>query len=390
MKILHLCLANFYIDKFSYQENLLPKYHKQIGYDVEIIASLVTFDKDGKISLLKKASKYKNEHGIKVTRLEYRKSILSQKLRQYIGTYEEISKARPDIIFIHGCQFVDIKYVVEYIKQNPRVKVFVDNHADFNNSAKNWISKNLLHKYLWKRCAHMIEPYTERFYGVLPARMDFLIDVYELPREKVDLLVMGADDEIVMQVQQSNNRKDLRDKLNIQDDEFLIITGGKIDHNKKEVFNLMKAINNIISNKVKLIVFGSVIPEYKNEFSSLISEYVKYIGWLNTTETYSYFNSADLIIFPGLHSVLWEQAVGMGKPCIFKYIPGFNHVDIGGNCRFIYEDSVEEIEKVILEIINNKSEFEKMKDIAEKRGMELFSYQNIARKSLSLTDVYVK
>ena len=44
MKILHLMLACFYIDKYSYQENYLPKYHKKQGHDVEIIASLFTFE----------------------------------------------------------------------------------------------------------------------------------------------------------------------------------------------------------------------------------------------------------------------------------------------------------------------------------------------------------
>ena len=43
MKIMHLMLSSFYIDNYSYQENLLPKYHKKLGYEVEIVASLFTF-----------------------------------------------------------------------------------------------------------------------------------------------------------------------------------------------------------------------------------------------------------------------------------------------------------------------------------------------------------
>ena len=29
MKIVHLCLGCFYIDNYSYQENMLPKFHKE-------------------------------------------------------------------------------------------------------------------------------------------------------------------------------------------------------------------------------------------------------------------------------------------------------------------------------------------------------------------------
>ena len=48
MKVLHICLSCLYIDRYSYQENLLPKYHKTLGYDVEILASLDIYDETGK------------------------------------------------------------------------------------------------------------------------------------------------------------------------------------------------------------------------------------------------------------------------------------------------------------------------------------------------------
>ena len=43
----------------------------------------------------------------------------------------------------------------------------------------------------------MINPYVNKFYGVLPARVDFLINEYKLPKNKVELLVMGADDDCI-------------------------------------------------------------------------------------------------------------------------------------------------------------------------------------------------
>ena len=48
MKVLHICLACFFPDNYSYQENMLPKFHKELGYDVEVIASLASFDRNGK------------------------------------------------------------------------------------------------------------------------------------------------------------------------------------------------------------------------------------------------------------------------------------------------------------------------------------------------------
>ncbi len=72
MKILHVCLACFYIDGYSYQENMLPKFHKKMGYEVEIIASTLSFDGHGNSCNIRPGV-YDNEYGIRVTRLPYRK-----------------------------------------------------------------------------------------------------------------------------------------------------------------------------------------------------------------------------------------------------------------------------------------------------------------------------
>jgi 1,2-diacylglycerol 3-alpha-glucosyltransferase len=121
-----------------------------------------------------------------------------------------ISSLNPDIIFTHGCQFLDIKHIARYAKLHPKVKVYVDNHSDFSNSARNFLSKNILHKIIWRYCANLIEPYTTKFYGVLPARVDFLKNIYKIPRDKVELLVMGADDEKVEEASKPNVRLQIR------------------------------------------------------------------------------------------------------------------------------------------------------------------------------------
>lgn len=382
-KILHLCLASFYIDGFSYQENLLPKYHKKMGYDVEIIASLFTFDENGKASYLEKLKPYVNEDGIKVTRLEYKKSVFGKILRRYQGTYDAIIESKPDIIFIHGSQFLDIDKVVKYHKKYPNTKIYVDNHADFSNSARNFLSKNILHKIIWRKCAQLIEPYTTKFYGVLPARVKFLNNMYGIPKEKIELLVMGADDEKVIEAEKIAVKNSIRKKYNINKSDFLIVTGGKIDNAKKQTLLLMQAVQKISDEKVKLIVFGSVIPELKDEITKLIDgNKVQYVGWVESDESYDYFAAADLVVFPGRHSVFWEQVVGQGIPMIVKWWEGTTHIDIGGNVVFLYEDSSDEIQDQIYELLNDKATYNQMNKVAKSNKKKDFLYTEIARKSL--------
>lgn len=384
MKILHICLGCFFPDNFSYQENLLPKFHKELGYEVEVIASLVTFDKNGKGVFLSSGSTYQNEYDIKVTRLDNKKPLkLYRKMKRFIGTYDAIEQASPDIMFIHGCQFMDMDQVVKYLKAHTSVVVYVDNHADFSNSGTNFFSKSILHKGFWKHTAQMIEPYTTKFYGVLPARVDWLINMYGLPKEKCELLVMGADDDKVSEAANPEIRNSIRRKYGVSDDDFLIMTGGKIDPWKKQTLLLMEAVAKIENPKVKLLVFGSVSPELKEEFEKLcISNKVIYAGWIKSDVSYSYVAASDLMAFPGRHSVFWEQVCGQGKPMIVKYWEGTTHVDLGGNVEFLYKDSVDEIYNKITEIISNPQKYQAMKEVAESKGMEMFSYKKIAKRAV--------
>lgn len=385
MRILHICLCGPVTDNWNYQDNMITKYHKKLGHSVTIVSSQWIWNKEGMLSKCEETD-YINNDGVRMNRLQIKgKDDFNRKLKRYDGVYKAISNIQPDIIFVHGCQFLDLMMVVKYIKKNKNVKVYVDNHADLSNSATNWISKNILHKVLWKFCAKRIEPYTTKFYGVLPSRVDFLIDLYKIPEEKVELLVLGADDDKVIEAKSNNIRDNIRKEYGIKSGDFLIITGGKIDFAKKQTLLLMQAVKRLNRKDVKLIVFGSVIEELKANINNFCDgEMIQYIGWIEPTESYKYFASSELVVFPGRHSVFWEQVVGLGIPMIVKHWAGTTHIDIGGNCKFLYKDSVDEIQEIIKEIVNNQVLYEKMKKLAIEKGMEKFSYKEIAKRSIQI------
>lgn len=383
MKIVHICLCGPVTDDWNYQDNLLTKYHAKLGYEVSIITSQWVWNQKGEL-VTDRRTEYINSDGVFIKRLKIKgKNNFYKKFKRFENFQETLNTINPDILFVHGCQFLDIDLIVRYIRKNSHIKVFVDNHADFSNSATNLISKNILHKLIWKSRAKLIEPYVEKFYGVLPARVDFLVDIYKINKEKVELLVMGADDEKVQGAQENITKKDLRGNFDIKEDDFLIVTGGKIDIAKSQTLLLMKAICEIPNEKVKLLVFGSVAKELKEEFNSLIDNTrIYYAGWIKPEETYDYFAIADLIVFPGRHSVFWEQAVGQGIPMVVKYWEGTTHIDVGGNVNFIFNDTVDEMIEKIVNITQNKKKYINMKKVAMEKGLERFSYKEIAKKSV--------
>lgn len=382
-KIVHVMLCGPVNDSWNYQDNMLTKYHKKMGYEVTMITSQWIWDECGK---LKKTSKtrYVNADGVNVIRLPIlHNDDFGRKLKRYKGLYETIEFEKPNILFVHGISALDNTNIAKYCKKHPNVVMYVDSHTDFSNSATNILSRYILHGVIWRSVAQVLNPYTKKFYGVLPARVDFLTQIYHLPIDKCELLVMGADDDRVEEASQSQIRKNIREKYGIRDDEFLIMTGGKIDEWKTQTLLLMEAVKQINDNKIKLIVFGSIADKLKEKVEALVDgKKIQYIGWINAVDSYSYFSAADLVVFPGRHSVFWEQVVGQGIPMLCKYWEGTTHVDIGGNVDFLYEDSVDEIKCKIVGIVENTEHYNQMRAVAIQKGMEVFSYKLISERAI--------
>lgn len=382
MKIMHLCLASIYTDGFLYQENLLAKYHKKLNFDVEILTNCWMYDNNGQI-VMTEDSNYVNEDGVSIIRLKPKfKHKFSDKFIRYNHLLDALTKSKPDILFIHNLQFLDIDIVIKYLKENKNVIAYLDNHADLTNSAKTWLSKNILHKIIWRFNAKRIKPYIKKFYGVLPTRVDFLIKMYKLPPEKCELLIMGADDEMVSNSLKNNSRQIIRKKYKIEEDDFLIVSGGKIDMAKKEIIEFAKAVKSVNNKKIKFLIFGSIVNELKSELDSICDDNIIFIGWLNNIDSYNVFASADLVVFPGRHSVYWEQVVAQGIPLLCRYLPGVNHIDIGGNVLFMSKNNFDEYKEILNKLITDNEFYNLMKKSANKKTKNNFLYSRIAKKSI--------
>lgn len=385
MKILHVCLAAFYIDNYSYQENILPREHKKMGYQVEILASTETFI-DGINLGYTNSGMYFNEDNIQVTRIDYSKFLphqINKKLRIYKSVKTYLNQSKPEIVFFHDLQFWNVREFITFKKKNKNIKYYADCHTDFSNSAKTFLSKYLLHKLIYRSFVRKIDPYIKIHYGVLPSRCEFLAKMYGIDRSKIKLLVMGAEDEKVAFYTNNNTISQLKLKYGIND-ELVFLTGGKIDQHKFQVLNIMKAFKVIIEKsnlKIKLIVFGSLDDKIQSVFYNNLIKSIEYVGWVDSTKSYELMSISDILLFPGRHSVYWEQAIGMGKPLIVKKWDGLNHIDFGGNVEYFLNDKVEDYVKIIEDLIVNQR-YIKMKSIAESFKKNDFLYSEIAKKSI--------
>lgn len=391
MKILHCCLASFYIDNFGYQENILPKIHKIQGLEVEIIASTETYLSDKTLGYVE-AGSYLNEDDIPVTRIPYVKWLpfsLVKKLRIYNNLKQHLERIRPDIIFMHDVQFLSVFTVISYAKLFPNVRIYADCHTDHINSARGWLSKNILHKIVYKFAVKAVEPYVTKFWGVTPLRSQFLAEVYGVSPDKIDLLVMGFDDlgnpDLVDEQSRRLIRQKIRSKLGVLPSDVLLISGGKIDR-RKEIHTLLNALNIRNHKSIKLLLFGLPTPEMQDEISLLISKLANVInvGWCNQRQICEFLIASDLAFYPGTHSVAWEQTVGLGIPAVFKKWDGMEHVDLDGNCIMLDNNDVETLASVLSMLVESPEKLKSMTEIALSKGRDVFSYSKIAKRSIEV------
>lgn len=379
MKIVHIAPNSPYNDYWGYQDNLLPKYQRKLGHDVTVIITN-KMHKDGKIVEIPPVV-YELDDGVKIIRLKYKQYIhpVVTGVFSDLDVYDLLNDIQPDFIFYHGLVSYTIIGVIKYIKKNPKCKIVEDNHMDYNIGNKtNTLKEKIIRSWLRFLNRKSIK-YVSKVYGVTPWRKQYAEDYFKIPANKTDVLIMGADDEKMHIEKRRDLRKEVRDEYRIKPDDFLIVTGGKIDKNKK-IDVLMQACKEL--GNVKLLIFGNVENDIHKKFEELKkSKNIIYIGWIKSDEVYKYFYAADLVFFPGQHSVLWEQACASKVPCVFEKWDGMEHVNNGGNSDFVYPVNADNVKEKIKEL-RYTDKYYRMKQIAMTEKTDIYLYSRIAEKSL--------
>lgn len=391
MRIAHVCLAAFYIDGFGYQENILPRVHKAQGHEVAIIASTENYR--GTERVYKQPGSYVNEDGIAVRRLAYAPWVprrIAPKVRAYAGVIEALEEFAPELIFSHDAQFWNLPQVARYARQR-NIPLLADCHTDYVNSARGFVSRRILHGIYYRSIVRRADPDIARHWATLPARARFLEEVYGIDPGKIELLPFGADDSALTDERRAELRAGKRAELGIGPDERVFVTGGKLDMRKNihvliERFQALREAGEL--GGTRLLVFGQPDAQVAEAIACLPrNDFVTMLGWTPANDIPALLLAADAALFPGTHSVLWEEAIGLGLPTLFHRWPGMEHLDLGGNALFLDQAEPAALDAVLRDLSDRKSDtLAKLADQARIKGPAHFAYTAIARKAIGEWD----
>lgn len=314
-------LCELYIKNLEYQENLLVKYYGKHGHEVTVITSTYdsVFDYYNDQHDNSKPSRELEDHGARIIKLPFKFNIKG-KIKKYMDISTIVEEVQPDLLYIHDIM-PNMFEMLDYKKRNPHVKMIMDYHADYSNSANSWLSLNVLHKIIRKKLyMDPIRKHISKFYPVVPGSTKFLKEVYQIPESEMEVLPLGADVDLVAEIKATNARNELRSKLGISPNDKVIFTGGKFTPAKKTDL-LLEAFNEIKDDALHLIIVGDADEQNKNYKEKLLhlsadNPNIHYVGWQNNRGVYEHLAASDLAVFPASQSIVWQQALASHLPII--------------------------------------------------------------------------
>ena len=308
------------------------------------------------------------DYGAKIIKLPFKFNILG-KIKRYTDISKIVEDFQPDLLYVHDIM-PNMFEMLAYKKRNPHVKMIMDYHCDYSNSANNWLSLNVLHKIIRKyRYMDPIKKHISRFYPIVPGSTKFLNEVYGIPLDDMEVLPLGADVDLVAEIKQNNKRKELRENLNIPQDHKVIFSGGKFTPAKKTDL-LLEAFLEINRPDLHLIIVGDADEKnllYKNKLVDLSSNNpnIHWVGWQNNRGVYEHLVASDLAVFPASQSIVWQQALAAHLPLIVG--------DVGEQSLHYLNEF-----KAIIELEKNQITGENIKDAI----LETITDENLAEGKL--------
>jgi glycosyltransferase involved in cell wall biosynthesis len=231
--------------------------------------------------------------------------------------------------------------------------------------------------------------------------VDFLTDIYHIPREKIDYIEHGVPDFHKV------SPADVKKKFNFEDRKVLL-TFGLISRNKG-IETVINALPDVVRKYPELlyIISGKTHPEvikhsgeeYRSFLQRLVKEHEieKNVffnnAFLSEEKLFEYLSASDIYITPYLNeaqitSGTLSYAVGVGSAVVSTpYWHAQEILDEERGRLFGFKDSIQ-LSKVILELLDDEKNINDLRERAYEYGKKL-RWPIIGRQYLSLAEYLV-
>ena len=382
VKILHVCLASSYTEGMTYQDNMLATQNAADGHDVIVISDCTCYEK-GRIVPTQPEDRIL-ANGIRLARLPFDRiftRFVSDKLRKTKQLRPLIDQFAPDVILFHGCAGNELLTVAKYKEAHPHVKLYADSHEDFNNSARNFLSKNTLHRLFYKPIAHRALPWIDRIFYLTEETKHFMHFFYKIPEDKLEFYPLGGT--VFSSEERNEMRATKRNELGLGDNDILLCHSGKLDIHKRTE-SILTALSRIKSERLKLVIIGNIPDEMKPILKPLIEadKRVTFLGWKSGDELLKYLCACDMYVQPGSQSATMQNALCCGAPVMLY--PHISHTALiekyGMRDNSYFVKNADDIEQALKDIMANPEKLAVMGKNSLEFAEKVLDYRRLAAR----------
>ena len=193
----------------------------------------------------------------------------------------------------------------------------------------------------------------EKTYGNIISVSSFIMRQYyskgsSLPAERMKVVFNGINTDIFQKRKITIEERDnLRQRLNIAKDDFVLIFCGRIVPDKG-VKELITALEKIENPKIKLIIMGSSnfglgdYGSYPQEVKNMVNrnkDRIVFTGYINNSEVYQYHQIADIGVVPSMHNdpcpLSLFELIASGLPTIATRAGGMPEIGNSDTTLFV-------------------------------------------------------
>jgi glycosyltransferase involved in cell wall biosynthesis len=379
LKIVHLCLSCFYIDGYSYQENMLVRQHVMDGHEVVVIASTENLGSDRKLTYVK-PSVYAGTDGARVIRLPYRgwlPHVVMRKLRMHPGLARILESEKPDAVLFHGLSGFELLTAVRFKRRNANVRLYADSHEDARNSARN-LPGYLLHRFYYRPIIRHSVSHLDKVLCISTESLRFVQSMYGLAAASLEFFPLGgvipADDEYL------DRRTRTRASFGLRESDVLFVQTGKMTPAKK-LLQSLKAFSAVPAASHKLILAGSIDEDIRKEAEDGIAAdaRISFAGWMESEQLLDLLCAADVYLQPGTQSATMQMSLCARCPVILADVPS-HHPYHDGNGWLLQSDA--ELTGVLREIAENPRQLASMSLNSLAISARMLDYRKLAARIL--------
>lgn len=227
------------------------------------------------------------------------------------------------------------------------------------------------------------------FLPVTPAAQHALIDTLGIPERKVIQVTLGVD--VSAFAPNQEGRMWARGQLGLSDSDRVILTAGKVAGDKRLEF-LIDAFAHVrrAEVNVRLVIAGNGNSRYLQSLQRLtvergVEDSVLFTGFIPHDRLPGLYNSADVGVWPGAHSITVLEALATALPCVLPAAePAYREVIESDACVTFQANSSSDLARCLRQLIVDRTLRTSISTRARRFAEERLSWNVVARRILAL------